>query len=325
MGIKKQALDSSLVSWIQNESGLGPGIGNVIYLCPTDSSTVQFKKWLMANKVPAANIFTSLTTAYAALVEGRNDVLVVMPGNYTVSAAFTWGKSYTHMIGATSPIQVNQRARFATSGNAISPMVTVSGNGCIMKNVMWSQDGTHASTAALNMYITGARNYFENVTCRNLGALSVAGTACRNLKLGSSDAENVFVRCTFGADTLDYGTGTVSCVEYETGAQNARHIFRECVFLSGGSANSTFILASGAQSINSFQLFDRCLFFNNDVSDMDAMTQAFNIGSTCGGFIILMDSLVYGAACYESTNSGVLYGRHSYAAATTDVAVALTY
>lgn len=323
MKIKRRNLSDSLKHWLTSEVGLGPGTGEVHYLCK--AATDNYYTWLQENGVCSDNLHLTLETAYAALTANKNDTLIVLPGSHTVSSAFTWGKDFTHMVGAAAPTQVNQQCRFATSGNAITPMITFSADGSIMKNVMWSQDGTHATTAAVNMYMTGARNYLENVTMRNLGELNLRGTASRCLKLGSSDAENTFVRCTIGADTVDATTGSPANIEYETGLQNARNVFRECILLGSGAASGVFILASGAQSVNSFQLFERCLFFNNDVSDMDAMTQAFNIGATCGGFFILMDCLVYGASAYETSNSGVLYGRHSYAAATTDVAVALTY
>jgi hypothetical protein len=58
---------------------------------------------------------------------------------------------------------------------------------------------------------------------------------------------------------------------------------------------------------------------------MDAMTQAFSIASTSNGFVVLVDCLVHGASAYETTDSNLLIGRHAYAAATTDLAVLLTY
>lgn len=323
MSIKRRNLHESLENWIMAESGLGPGIGDVHYLC--NSATGAPYLWLKQRGVDSDHLHVTIAAAYAALTAGRNDVLVVMPGSHTVSSAFTWGKDYTHMIGAVAPAQVNTRARFTTSTTCMTPMVTFSADGSVMKNVMWSQDGSHATTAAVNMYLSGARNYLENVTLRNLGADSIAGTAMRNLVMAAGDGENLFEKCTIGADTVDGASGTQAMIEFATGAQNARNIWRNCTVLGLGAALGTFILASGNQCINSFQLFDRCLFFNNDVSGMDPMTQAFNIGAACGGFFILMDCLVYGASCYETTNSGVLYGRHSYAAATSDVAVALTF
>lgn len=320
--IRKRNLSPDLVNWIQTQSGLGPGVGDIFFLAPTTSSTAQFLSWIQEQGVDESHYFTTLTAAYAALTAGRNDVLVVMPGSHTVDAAFTWGKDYTHMIGAASPIQVNQRARFATSGNAITPMITFSADGSIMKNVLWSQDGTHASTAAINCSMTGDRNYLENVTFRNLGALSVVANAMRNMEVSSSNGENYFKRCTFGADSFDAVTATNYCVEY-SGTETARDTYEECNFLHGGSANASFLLL-GNSSTTAWTAFERCKFINNMLGSMDAMTQAFSIGSP-NGYVLLMDCLVHGASAYETSDSGLLFGRHSYAAATTDVSVQLTY
>jgi len=320
--IKKRNLSPDLVNWIQAQTGLGPGVGDIFFLAPTASSTSQFRTWLLNQGVDGSHLFTSLPNAYAALTANRNDVLVVLPGSYTLTASFTWGKDYTHMIGATTPIPVNQRARFSSTTAALSPLITFSADGSIMKNIMWSQDGSHASTAAINCAMTGDRNYLESVTFRNLGALSVVANAMRNMEVTSSNGENYFKNCTFGADSLDYGTATNYVVEY-SGTDTARDTYDNCNFLSGGSANASFLLF-GNSSTTAWTKFKECCFINNILGSMDAMTQAFSIGAA-NGYVLLMDCLVHGASAYETSDSGLLFGRHAYAAATTDVAVQLTY
>ncbi len=303
-----------------------PAIGNDFYLVP-NKGTDKFYAGLKTNGISDDKIFTTLASAYAALTSGSGDTLYVCPGSYVQTSALTWAKHYTNLIGLSAPVQVNARARITSTTAALSPLITWSANGCVVKDVLFSQEGSHATTAAVNMHLTGARNYFERVTLRNLGALAVVDNSCRALVLASSDGENYFKKCTIGADTVDGVTATNYVIEFaNTNKGNQRQIFDNCVILGNGSANSSFILATAANSIDgAWVMFKRCLFSNPMAGDFDQMTQGFNLSTDCNGIIYLMDCLVYGAVTFETSNSGVLIGRNAYAAATTDSGVALTF
>lgn len=308
---------------VRNYAGL-PLIGEDFYLVP-NKGTDKFYASLKAKGVSDSKIFTTLASAYAAMTSGSGDTLFVAPGNYTISAAITWAKHYTNIIGLGAPVKTNQRARFTATAEALSPLITWSANGCIVSNVMFSQEGSHATTAAINMYLTGARNRFEYMTLRNLGALAVVDNSCRSLKISSSDGENYFYKCTIGADTVDGVTATNYVIEF-AGTGNQRQEFEECNILGNGSANSSFILASAVKCIDGAWIkFTRCLFSNPMAGDYDQMTQGFSLSTDCNGLIYMMDNLVYGAATFETSNSGVLVGRNAYAAATSDSGVALTF
>lgn len=323
MSIKRRNLHESLENWIMAESGLGPGIGDVHYLC--SSATGAPYLWLKQRGVDSDHLHITWAAAYAALTAGRNDALFVMPGANVTTSALTWAKDYTHLIGATAPNLTNHRARIYTTGTAVSPLMTWSGNGCVCKNVMFDHQGSNATTAGVVFNLSGARNHFDRVTMRHIGALAVASDTHRVLQIASSDGENYFEKCTFGADTVDAGTGAGIIIEFNGTNETARNVFDGCLVLANGSINQTFITASTTSSTSSFQLFKECLFYNNDNGDLDPLTQAFNISVNCGGQFLLMDCLVYGAATYQTSNSANLLGRHSYAAATTDLAVSLTY
>lgn len=301
-----------------------PAIGEDFYLVP-NKGTDKFYAKLKSNGITDDKIFTTVASGYAALTSGSGDTLYVCPGNYAQTSALTWAKHYTNLIGLSAPVQVNTRARITSTTAALSPLITWSANGCIVKDIMFSQEGSHATTAAINMYLTGARNYFENVTLRNLGALAVVDNSCRALKLASSDGENYFKKCTIGADTVDGVTAANYVIEFAASG-NQRQIFDECLILGNGSANSAFVLATASESINgAWVMFKRCLFSNPMAGDFDQMTQGFAVTAACNGVIYMMDNLVYGAATLETSNSGVLIGRDAYAAATTDSGVALTF
>jgi len=288
------------------------------------SMTDGYAKSLTNQGVGLGNIYTDLPTAYNALTADANEALVVMPGSYTLTTPFTWGKDYTHMIGNVAGISLGQRARFGSTTAALSPLVTFSADGSIMKNVMWSQDGSNASTCAINMLMTGDRNHLKSVTLRNLGALAVAGTATRNLKITSSNGENLYEECTIGADSVDYTTGTVVSIEY-AGSATAREHYYRCNILQGGGASGLFLLL-GASSVTSFTKFEDCLFYNNDLGVGDPLTQGFDLTAGGNGNILLAGKTrVYGAATLETTNTGILLGENAIAAATSNTYVALTY
>ena len=301
-----------------------PAIGEDFYLVP-NKATDAFYKSLKTNGITDDRIFTTVPSAYSNLTSGSGDTLFVCPGNYAQSSALAWSKHYTNLIGLGAAVKTNQRARITSTTAALSPLITWSANGCTVSNVMFSQEGSHATTAAVNMYLTGARNRFEYMTLRNLGALAVVDNSCRTLKLASTDGENYFYKCTIGSDTVDGVTATNYVIEF-SGTGNQRQEWDECAILGNGSSNSAFVLATAANCIDgSYVRFNRCLFSNPMAGDYDQMTQGFALSTACNGLIYMTDNLVYGAATLETSNSGVLIGRNAYAAGTTDSGVALTF
>lgn len=324
MGIRKKQLSNSLVKWIETEVGMGPGVGDIFYLCSATTNADYL--WLRSQGVDSDHLKTTWATAYAALTANRNDVLVVLPGGaISTTAALTWEKSYTHLIGATAPTYVNQRSRIYTTGTAVSPLMTWSGNGCVVKNIMFDHQGTHASTAGVCFNLSGARNYFEKVTFRHIGALAVASDTYRCLQLASANGENTFYKCTIGADTVDGGTGAGMILEFNGTNESARNVWEECLFLGNGSANTVFIGASTTSCLSSVNVFKRNVFYNNDNGTLDPMTQFTDLTINSGGQLLMMDNIIYGCATLQTTNSANLVGRNAYAAATTDTAVAITF
>lgn len=270
--------------------------------------------------------FKTLATAYAALTANKNDILYMLPGASaaTITTAIDWNKSYTHFIGLAAATQVGPRCRVNTT-TAMTPMITWSANGCQVRGIQFSNNHSHATAGAVCFKLTGARNNFEFCHFQGLGALGVVDNSHRAIVIESSDAENRFDKCTFGATTVDGVTATNFVMEFTGAVNTARNQFVECLFLGNGSANSSFIKADGAGCLSTFQLFKECLFYNNIDGDFDAMTQGFVLTNTPGGYFIFMDCLVFGAATLETTNSGLIFVRNAPAAATGDIAIAATF
>ena len=277
--------------------------------------------------------FKLLQTAHDACTAGKNDTVYYISESTTSSAsgtqqlltsALTWTKNYTHLIGVSPPLAMSNRCRIGTT-TAMTPMVDFDASSCVVKNIQFSQNHSHATAGAVCCDIAGARNYFENVQFQNLGALAVVDDSCRALTITSGNGENRFVNCALGSGTVDAVTGASSLLEFAGANQTARNVFEGCYFLGLGSANSHFFSMPSASGGSAFQVFKDCVFFNNDMGTLDPMDEGFDVNAACGCFFFFIDNIIYGCATYETTNSGTILGRNAYAAATTDLALALTF
>jgi hypothetical protein len=260
----------------------------------------------------------SIIAAEDKCVTGKHDG-VFMLGSATadtITSALTWDKNYTHLIGLCPPTMYGIRNRILSTGAALSPLVTISGNGCVFQNFMISHEGTVSSAAAaIACTVSGSRNYFGNVTFRQVGALTVLETTKRDIKLNSSDGENYFYKCTFGSDSYDGSADAANYnMEFTAAAQSARNVFDECLWLGSGSVGAGFFIA-GASATTSLTWFKRCMFYNNDLGSMDAMAQAFSIAGGNGHFV-MQDCLVHGAGALETADSLLIVKPHVNAAAT---------
>ena len=279
---------------------------------------------------PKATVFGTYG-AYASAVSGRGDVIIMLTNwtatgtnsvAETLTAAKTWAKHCTHLIGACTPIPIGQRARFVSSTTGLTPLITISAHNCIFANVQFYYGAAHATSAAVCVKVTGLRNYFKNCGFYGMQHTTAAGNAAgRDLVLSAAE-ENLFEDCSIGTNTILRGDVANANLQFDTGC--ARNIFKRCKILGYGGAGNLFITA-GVSALDRFVVFEECLFHNWTQGGGASMTQAFSLDAAVGGDVILQDCLVVGAGAYETTNSGVLYGRHSYAAATTDVGVLLTY
>lgn len=269
----------------------------------------------------------TVAAAYALTRSGYNDG-VFMVGNATadtITTAITWSNNFCHLIGLTPPTMYGIRNRITSTTATISPMITISGDGCVFQNIMFSHEGSHATTAAICATITGSRNYFGNVTFRKLGALAVVDASKRDVYLNSDDGENYFHKCTFGTDTYDGSANAANFVmEFAASAQTARNVFDQCLWLGSGSSGASWI-KTGASSLSSMQWFKDCLFWNNDLGSMNAMTQGFALAADSGGKFIFQNTVYYGAATLETSNSTIIQVENVYAAATTGNLVAATF
>lgn len=249
----------------------------------------------------------SIEAAYALCTSGQNDVVAYIGGTSgnNLAAALDWSKSYTHLIGLCAPTMTAQRSRiFQTSTlTGASPLLTVSGSGCIFKNFYIFQ-GVDDATSLINVSVTGGRNYFENVHFAGGGHATQAIDGGASLKLDGAE-ENTFVGCTIGVDTIDAATGMVGIL-FDSEAH--RNVFRRCIVrIRAGNAGAAFVEIADSTGIDRDTIFDNCLFLNNSST---SLTSGFVIPAGMGAprKLLLKDCMVLGSTKLDASDRGVLFG-----------------
>jgi hypothetical protein len=249
----------------------------------------------------------TLLAAYNKCVANQHDTVFYIAGSsgINLSAALTWSKNYTHLIGVAAPTMVAQRARIfqLSTLTGASPLITISATGCIFKNLYIFQ-GVDDATSLINVSVTGGRNYFENVHFAGGGHASQAINGGASLKLDGAE-ENTFVDCTIGVDTVDAGDGMMGIL---FDGEAHRNLFRNCVVrMRAGNGGAGFVEIADATGIDRDTIFDNCLFLNNSATDL---TSGFVIPAGMGAprKLLLKDCMVLGTGKLDANDRGVLYG-----------------
>ena len=304
---------------------LGP-VGNVKWLDPANGSDSN-------SGTAAGSAFKTIEKGLASLTGNQNDVLVYLAGasSSTILTTIDWNLSYTHLVGYCAPTRVAQRARFfqtSASSAGTSPLFTVSGSSCILKDFYIFQ-GVVSNTSTVDVSVTGQRNYFENVHFAGAGDASqaIAGGASLNL---SGASENTFVKCTIGTDTAAAATGltALSFGNTTTHTVNAtRNYFDNCVFrVWANSTGVTFVNILELTAITGDNIFDKCLFINRQgTGGTSVLASAVTGTGSATGTLFFKDCIASRITTWDVAASGNVMGNMNAVtgAALSGVAVAL--
>lgn len=250
----------------------------------------------------------SITAAYALCTANQHDVVLYLAGSsgINLSAALTWSKNYTHLIGWCAPTRTAQRARIfqLSTLTGASPLITVSATGCIFRDLYIFQ-GVDDATSLINVSVTGGRNYFENVHFAGGGHASQAIDGGASLKLDGAE-ENTFKNCTIGVDTIDAATGMVGLL---LDGEAHRNVFEDCYFrMRAGNSGAAFVEVADATGIDRDNTFKNCIFVNNSTSN--DMASAFVIPAGMGEprVLLLKDCMFHNVTKLDANDRGVLFG-----------------
>lgn len=232
-------------------------------------------------------LFTSIESAYAAATDGANDTIYYLagPNSQTLTAQLVWAKDYCHLIGVCAPVGPAKRARiFMTSTVATSPMIDITtAEGCIFKDFyIFHGIADAAALGCVRLASTAMRNYFENVHFAGIGNATQDAAGAYSLFLDGA-AENLFVNCQIGLDTIARGTGANSEILVDTAA--TRNEFRDCLIYAWIEATThPLVKLADATSIDRYLTFKNCLFLN----------ESENYGTTSAGIFKLTADLTQG-------------------------------
>ena len=272
MSIKKRNLHPSLVQWIMTQTGLGPGIGEIQYVAPAASATSQYRTQLQSMGVDP--IEETIAAAEAKMVTSRNDVMLVAPGAYLVTAELEWDKSQTHLLGLGGPNQKHCPTT-ATEGaiqiknvtTSIDSIFSVSGNYCQFHNIQTMNTFSHNANRA-DFIIGGKNTYMKGVRPRGGNGANQLNHADGGVPLiFEASSGNGFLAedCFFGSAGNNARTVGPGAVLFEASAGSFAPVFRRCTFEMRCETNTStpkLIHLAGDYSLDRYLLFDDCFFYN---------------------------------------------------------------
>src|SRR3990167_5647176 len=276
-----------------------PYVGDVFYVDPNSGSDT-------ANSGKNFDdAYKTVATAYAACTSGQHDVVLIAQsggtGRSSETASINWAKRFTHLVGSAAPTAQDVRAGV---GMAASTVFTISENGCLFKNLTFTQ------TADVNepVTITGDYNSLIGVDFKgSLNATTGDDTAMRALNLDGGQ-ENYFGGCTFGMDTIMRSAANAT-VEFENAA--SRNVFENCRFIAAiDAATPVHVLFTGTSAIDRRAEFKDTNFYSFSSNNGTAMTACMNLSAqTATGHVLLTGNccMMGGITDWEATASGLIY------------------
>lgn len=251
----------------------------------------------------------TVSAAEDRCVSGRHDTVLVVASATAVTEAeaIVWNKNLTHLVGLGAQTRYGKRTRIISGADDLSPWITVSGAGCIFKNLRVVHEQAADTGSLVAVRASGERNLFENVEfCGNATASSAIDGGC-SLQIAAGGAENLFKNCTFGMDTVVSATGLMAIV-VNASAGVARNRFEDCILHGyAGHGGAGFVELMNATAIDRAMTFKNCEFINLGGT---AMASAFVFtGGVDARFkrVFLIDCVGMGFTDWDAADSGMLF------------------
>lgn len=273
-------------------SGMPPFTGNYFW--------VDEANGLDGNTGGPSYPFKTLIQALSQCQDGNSDV-IFMTGSVHVTATVAWNKSKTHLIGLSPPSQ-NSRARIAIGNTAattgaVSPLVNVTGAGCIFQNIE-AFNGINQAATQVAWNEAGGSNYYKNCNFIQDGQATASAQAGNRALTITTQGENLFEDCTIGGDTNQRITNANATLELLGGSP--RNVFKRCIFQSwNGLAGNEQVLINAAGA-DRYVLFEQCTFHNFGTAMSAAIT---NAGGSPASNVILNNCISIGATVIATTGN----------------------
>lgn len=281
-----RGLDPAVLSWLMGTLGVGPGIGDVHFVC---SVTSAYYSWLRDDmQVNPSKIHFSIAAGEDALTASRNDVLLVYPGAYLESAELDWDKNQTHMVGLGGPNVGGDwsepNVTIYTTGTAVVQPLDVSGNNCQFHGINVNNYGANAA-CLFAVKVNGYAAWFENCGIKGSFTSAQNGVATSgSLHIAGAGMYPVFKDCQIGQDV--WGVRTTAnggVIVYNSSARPNGSDFINCRILSvGDDANCCMVRIASSTSSGRGHRFDNCIFqhFSSSANADTTLAKAFYSPST---------------------------------------------
>jgi hypothetical protein len=268
--------------------------------------------------------FATLTQALTKATAGNNDV-IYLNGTYSPTATLAWSKSNVHLVGLGqgnySPALISVASAAATAG-AFSPLVNVTGSGCIFYNIS-ALSGINQAATQVCWAEAGGSNTYINCNFSQVGhATAAAQAGCRALTLASKN--NTFRDCVIGGDAIIRATGTNFSVSLLDGAGSS--LFRGCIFPAYTSVAANTFVTTSSTALSGYFIFDACSFIN-DVNNTSGttMTVAMTAATASKSTLLLTPSTtVVGVTTVVASGGAIWVSTAASAAANGNAAIIAT-
>lgn len=263
----------------------------------------------------ADKAFKTLAKALSSATANRNDVVYLFAESNTAanttdyqSATLDWNKDLVHLVGVGAPVNVSNRSRvaFLSTYDTASNLFTLSADGCIVSNISFFA-GVAGTNPTGCMNVTGSHNFTHNCHIAGIGHANNDINDAYSLQI-SAGQENLFSHCTIGLDTIARGTGANSELRLVSAA--TRNKFENCDFTTYAEAAGHQFVIVGASGLDRYTTFDNCKFINmpTGIASGTTMTEAFDVGATPGGLLLLKGCTMVGCGDWEANvESGITF------------------
>ena len=312
--IKRRNLDPSLLQWLMNYSGLGPGIGDVHYVVDVDSA---YYSWLRDDlKQEPSKIHFNISDGYNALMANRNDVLLVYPGTYTQTATLTWAKTMTHMFGVGNPLwRTGWKILITNATTGVAATMDITASGVSMGGFAVGQQGAFSSCLTA-LRLTSTHFHGKQLEIFGHIASEVAAVAtASSLELANgtlSGYGSTFEDCSIGvgggaARSVASAAATNGVINFAGTSTGAAYIeFHKCRILSRSStAYPCMIKNTIITGIDRYALFKDCFFHNFSAGHgaiLDVAIHSLSPGSGSSTFV-LKDCMGSGITEWQAADS----------------------
>lgn len=272
---------------------LGSTTGKTFVLVPSGSALIpDLNDQFPSDEFGVPRVYTSFASGSNTILgntaSNRGDVILVMPGSYTISTVATLSNSGVRIIG------VGPMGGVTFTGSAAN-ILTITGDNCEIANIRFV-----AASAFDAVNMTGA-DYcwvhdcmFEGVGGSTSRCIEMLTTACN---------DNLIERCKFFSN-LNTSSGTATQTAHITGL-GSRNIIQDCTFqshrtsTSNAGATTDCIVFSNAADIGNV-LRRNTVYESNGAT----FTEGFDYGTSALDFLVHSNNFLLATAGNAIVNGG---------------------